>query len=65
MSQGEMIAILVGGMTLLMLLVGWIGNKVVDKTSDAVHNRAVRRQTQEAPAKQESLAERLEKGRKL
>lgn len=65
MSQGEMIAIFVGGMTLLIILVSWIGNKVVDKTSDAVRNRAVRRHNQESPAKQESLAERLEKGRKL
>lgn len=50
---------------LLMIVVGYIGNKIVDKGSDAIHNTAVRKKNQENPSKPESLADRFEKGRKL
>lgn len=62
MMSGEMIVILaIVCVALLMLVVGYIGNKVVDKGSDAIRNAAVRRKKTEQPPKTESLAERYQK----
>lgn len=65
MSQGGIILCFIAGITLLMIVVSWIGNKVVDRTSDAVRNRDVRKHNQNCSAKEERLAERLERGKKL
>ena len=45
--------------------VAYIGNKIVDKSSDAIRNKSVRKQNAEKPRESERLAERFEKGRKL
>ncbi|MBR6378052.1 MAG: hypothetical protein IKS05_09880 [Oscillospiraceae bacterium] len=57
--------VLIAVVAVLMIVVGWIGNKFVDKTTDAVRNKAVRKQNAQAPQQSERLADRLEKGRKL
>ena len=36
--------VLIAVVAVLMIVVGWIGNKFVDKTTDAVRNKAVRKQ---------------------
>ena len=48
----------------LMIVVGFIGNKIVDKGSDAIRNKAVRKKNFENPSEPEKLADRFEKGRK-
>ena len=58
MSYGFIFALIVAGLLVLMLVVGFIGNKVVDKCSDAFHNKSVRRQNVEKPAEAENLADR-------
>lgn len=65
MSSGMIFFIAVVCMAVLMLVVGYIGNKVVDKTSDAVRNRTVRKQRTQQTVQQENLADRFQKGRKL
>ena len=50
---------------LLMIVVGYIGNKIVDKGSDAIRNKAVRKKNLGNPSEPESLADRFENGRKL
>lgn len=65
MSNGLIIVIAIVCVAVLMLVVGYIGNKVVDKASDSIRNKAVRKHNASAPPADESLAERLEKGRKL
>ena len=65
MSTGMIFFIAVVCMAVLMLVVGYIGNKVVDKTSDAVRNRAVRNKNAQQPNEPENLADRFQKGRKL
>ena len=60
MSDGAIIAIAFVCIALLMIVVGYIGNKIVDKGSDAIRNKAVRN-----PSEPEKLADRFEKGRKL
>ena len=64
MSDGAIIAIAFVCIALLMIVVGYIGNKIVDKGSDAIRNKAVRKKNFENPSEPESLADRFEKGRK-
>ena len=64
MSDGAIIAIAFVCIALLMIVVGFIGNKIVDKGSDAIRNKAVRKKNSENPSEPESLADRFEKGRK-
>ena len=62
MMSGEVIVILaIVCVALLMLIVGYIGNRVVDKGSDAIRNAAVRRKKTEQPPETKSLAERYQK----
>lgn len=65
MSDGAIIAIAFVCIALLMIVVGYIGNKIVDKGSDAIRNKAVRKKNLENPNEPESLADRFENGRKL
>lgn len=65
MSDGAIIAIAFVCIALLMIVVGYIGNKIVDKGQDAIHNKAVRKKNLENPSEPESLADRFENGRKL
>lgn len=65
MSDGMIFAIVAGCIALLTVVVSYIGNKIVDKSSDAVRNKAVRKKNAEKPSEPESLADRFEKGRKL
>ena len=46
-------------------IVGFVGNKIVDKSSDVIRNKAVRKKNFENPSEPENLADRFEKGRKL
>lgn len=64
MSDGAIIAIAFVCIALLMIVVGFIGNKIVDKGSDAIRNKAVRKKNFENPSEPEKLADRFEKGRK-
>ena len=65
MSNGVIFAIFAVIIAVLMIVVGFIGNKIVDKGSDAIRNKAVRKKNFENPSEPESLADRFEKGRKL
>ena len=64
MSNGVIFAIFAVIIAVLMIVVGFIGNKIVDKGSDAIRNKAVRKKNFENPSKPEKLADRFEKGRK-
>ena len=64
MSNGVIFAIFAVIIAVLMIVVGFIGNKIVDKGSDAIRNKAVRKKNSENPSEPESLADRFEKGRK-
>lgn len=61
MSGEVIVVIAIVCLALLMLVVGYIGNKVVDKGSDAIRNAAVRRKKTELPPETKSLAERYQK----
>ena len=50
MSDGAIIAIAFVCIALLMIVVGYIGNKIVDKGSDAIRNKAVRKKNIMVPA---------------
>ena len=65
MSDGVIFAIFVVIIAVLMIVVGYIGNKIVDKGSDAIRNKAVRKKNLGNPSEPEKLADRFEKGRKL
>lgn len=65
MSEGTTIFLFVAFIVVLIIGVGYIGNRIVDKSSDAIRNRAVRKKNAENPNKPENLADRFEKGRKL
>lgn len=65
MSDGAVIAIAFVCIALLMIVVGYIGNKIVDKGSNAIRNKAVRKKNLGNPSEPESLADRFENGRKL
>ena len=64
MSNGVIFAIFAVIIAVLMIVVGFIGNKIVDKGSDAIRNKAVRKKNFDNPSEPESLADRFEKGRK-
>ena len=63
MSDGAIIAIAFVCIALLMAVVDFIGNKIVDKGSDAIRNKDVRKKNSENPSEPENLADRFEKGR--
>ena len=65
MSDGVIFAIFAVIIVVLMIVVGFIGNKIVDKGSDAIRNKAVRKKNLGNPNELESLAYRFENGRKL
>ena len=65
MSDGMIVALAFVCIGLLVVVVGFIGNKIVDKGSDAIRNKAVRKKNFENPSEPEKLADRFEKGRKL
>ena len=64
MSNGVIFAIFAVIIAVLMIVVGFIGNKIVDKGSDAIRNKAVRMKNLGNPSEPEKLADRFEKGRK-
>lgn len=64
MSNGVIFAIFAVIIAVLMIVVGFIGNKIVDKGSDAIRNKAVRKKNFENSSEPEKLADRFEKGRK-
>jgi type VI protein secretion system component VasK len=53
--------IAIAAFTALFLIVGFIGNKVVDKTSDHFRNKAAREKKEAGEVKSESLADRYKK----
>ena len=59
MSNGVIFAIFAVIIVVLMIVVGFIGNKIVDKGSDAIRNKAVRKKNFENPSEPESLADRF------
>lgn len=65
MSDGMIVALAFVCIGLLVVVVGFIGNKIVDKGSDAIRNKAVRKKNFENPSEPEKLADRFENGRKL
>ena len=65
MSNGVIFAIFAVIIAVLMIVVGFIGNKIVDKGSDVIRNKTVRKKNFENPSEPGSLADRFEKGRKL
>lgn len=65
MSDGAIFVIFAVCMAVLVIIVGFVGNKIVDKSSDVIRNKAVRKKNIENPSEPESLADRFEKGRKL
>ena len=64
MSTGAILVIAIICMALLMLTVGYIGNKIVDKGTDAIRNKNVRKKNSEHPSEPERLADRYGKGGK-
>ena len=62
MSDGAIFAIFAVCMAVLVIIVGFVGNKIVDKSSDVIRNRAVRRKNDERPNEPESLADRYKQG---
>lgn len=63
MPTGVILVIAIVCMALLMLVVGYIGNKIVDKGSDAIRNRTVRRKNAERHSEPENLADRFKNER--
>lgn len=65
MSDGMIVALAFVCIGLLVVVVDFIGNKIVDKGLDAIRNKAVRKKNLENPSEPESLADRFENARKL
>lgn len=65
MSDGMIVALAFVCIGLLVVVVDFIGNKIVDKGLDAIRNKAVRKKNLENPSEPENLADRFENGRKL
>ena len=65
MSDGMIVALAFVCIGLLVVVVDFIGNKIVDKGLDAIRNKAVRKKNLENPSELESLADRFENGQKL
>ena len=59
MSDGAIFAIFAVCMAVLVIIVGFVGNKIVDKSSDVIRNKAVRKKNFENPSEPESLADRF------
>ena len=62
MSDGMIVALAFVCIGLLVVVVDFIGNKIVDKGLDAIRNKAVRKKNFENPSEPEKLADRFEKG---
>ena len=65
MSDGMIVALAFVCIGLLVVVVDFIGNKIVDKGLDVIRNKAVRKKNLGNPNVLESLAYRFENGRKL
>ena len=65
MSDGMIVALAFVFIGLLVVVVDFIGNKIVDKGLDVIRNKAVRKKNLGNPSEPESLADRFENGRKL
>ena len=65
MSDGMIVALAFVCICLLVVVVDFIGNKIVDKGLDVIRNKAVRKKNLGNPSEPESLADRFENGRKL
>lgn len=65
MSDGAIFAVFAICIAVLVIIVGFVGNKIVDKSSDAVRNRVVKKRSMQKPSEPEKLSERFEKGRDL
>ena len=65
MSDGMIVALAFVCIGLLVVVVDFIGNKIVDKGLDVIRNKAVRKKNLGNPSELESLADRFENGRKL
>lgn len=65
MSDGAIFAIFAVCMAVLVIIVGFVGNKIVDKSSDVIRNRMVKKRSMQKPSEPEKLSERFEKGRDL
>ncbi len=52
--------VLVACTTAVIIVTGYIGNRIVDRMSDSVRNSAVRRRNAMQPPKSESLKDRME-----
>ena len=65
MSDGMIVALAFVCIGLLVVVVDFIGNKIVDKGLDVIRNKAVRKKNLGNPNELESLADRFENGRKL
>ena len=63
MSTAVILIVAIVCMTIVMLVVGYIGNKIVDKGSDTIRNRAVRKKNAEQPNEPENLADRFKNER--
>ena len=62
MSDGAIFAIFAVCMAVLVIIVGFVGNKIVDKSSDAVRNRMVKKRSMQKPSEPKKLSKRFEKG---
>ena len=62
MSDGAIFAVFAVCMAVLVIIVGFVGNKIVDKSSDAIRNRMVKKRSMQKPSDPEKLSERFEKG---
>ena len=58
MDSTAIIILLIAAFTVLFLVVGFIGNKIVDKTSDRFRNKRVRERNASGEKKTENLADR-------
>ena len=65
MSDGMIVALAFVCIGLLVVVVDFIGNKIVDKGLDVIRNKAVRKKNLGNPSELESLADRFENGQKL
>ncbi len=48
-------------LTVVIMIIAWIGNAVADKTTDAIRNSAVRKENETNPEKSEPLSSRFNK----
>lgn len=65
MSDGGIFAVFAVCITALVIIVGFIGNKIVNKGSDAIRNKMAKKRSMEKPSDPVKLSDRFEKGRDL